>query len=251
MGKIKPEPREIATREQNESWDYDESVEIVKAETPKFNRSRDKILNQVILAYKNLKNQGRRTDLELPANGRKLIHTFEEWCMDTELPLRTAYRWLKQYDEAEQRLLSEDEYVRRKKIEAAEQERERKYMIEQYEETGVKPDGWDKKTEKEYQYYLLGKEVAGKTEIERRQELPKIAQDIKRRDIETDQLIFAECRERNLDLIIRKRSIPVSEQIFFFYQIEEYINSALPHHRQDFLQQLAGKLQMINEEIKK
>lgn len=259
MGKIVKADSTARPSRNSEGWDYDSSVQWMKEKTRKFKRDRDEIVDELITAYETLKNQGYRSDLESKTTSCQMAlsspRTFNQYCDDIGMPKRTAYRWLKQYDKEEKRFLEDDEYQARKKIEAAEKERERQYMIEQYEETGIRPEGWDMKTQRQYEDYTVRKQIQESTDkYGKISELPSIKQaaaDLSYEPAVTgDQLTFFKTMQRNEEFLIKQsKSCPSRRQVVFLYTLEEYINEAEPQMRKDFVQQIVSKLKVILDEL--
>ncbi len=77
-------------------WDYDSSVKKVKLYYPKWKSMSVELLRELHLARFNLRAQGKRTDLNLLQNKRKL--TWEGFCKETGLVYSTVQNWLTYYD---------------------------------------------------------------------------------------------------------------------------------------------------------
>ncbi len=93
-----------------ESWDYDSSVKKVKLYYPKWKSMSVELLRELHLARLSLRAQGKRTDLNLLQNGRKL--TWEGYCEDIGIAYRTVQNWLTYYDPKTNRMIEKKDSKR-------------------------------------------------------------------------------------------------------------------------------------------
>lgn len=263
MGKIKKHTQETSLQQaafdlelKIQNFDFHAAAGEVKADFLNWQRVTEDLIIKLWVAKKALSRQGHRSDLvDVTPGHEEGMHSWQEFCDCAQVSRRTVDRWLERFVPEENRVLLPEELKARKKIEAAEKERERQYLIEQYEDTGVKPDGWDTKVEKQYKHHLIQKTLENNAQVlGTDHQFPSITQaamELKNSpQLDGDDMLFFEVFQRNEKLLIKtSKTCKERDQIFFLYALEEYINAAEPENRQEFIQQIVGKLQTIMDEI--
>lgn len=116
------------------NWDYDQAVKLAKPITEAWKKRTVEMARILYVARENLSNSGFRSDKEEPTalleckenyttscnralGSANSFHTFEEFCIEIGIPLRTAYDWLTCYDPDKDYLLSKQEYQEAKQLE--------------------------------------------------------------------------------------------------------------------------------------
>lgn len=154
-------------------WSYEKAVEELKPEIIDWSKRTLKVARALYVARENLRNQGARIDLlnsksEAVTSGNiagspKQVFTFEQFCNEVGISVRTANYWLQCYDpdidylfereevqemlQTEKELLFEDVRKKRLKIEG--------YIPEEvYLKWNRKITTWNDKLENEYLFWL-------------------------------------------------------------------------------------------------
>ena len=124
------------------SWDYNESVSIMKYQVKVWKARTLDLVRELYVAHQNLEPQGRSAVGQFCTT----VKTFADYCEDIGLPRRTAYSWLKLYLPDEDRLMSTDEFKQR--------------LIDSYEALiaqldmrypSFRPEGWNDRVEAYWQ----------------------------------------------------------------------------------------------------
>jgi len=123
------------------------------------------------------------------------IHSFVDFLIYIELPRRTAYSWLEKYSPEEKKLLTDEEFDKKKRDENEQKRKEfekQSSRINEFKKTGEKPNGWNESTDA----YRLKKEQEDAEYVERKrkafEEREKKFQEKKHiHDIDTEQLLNA------------------------------------------------------------
>jgi len=151
-------------------WDYQLSVEKVRPMVMNWRNLTIEIVEELYRAREELSNRG---SWSVIPNGTT-AKGWGEYLNDVGLAKTTVHRWLERYEPQERRLMEPEEVEKRKEIETRKKQDEstaiRRRIIE-CKKTGIKPDDWDDKTEREYQKQLKEDEEREKRIEEAKREM--------------------------------------------------------------------------------
>lgn len=239
-------------------WDFYESGDYIKEAFPKWQRATEDLIVRLWIARKALSNQGKRTDLEknvTPGEEADQPHSWQEFCEYVGIPRRSAESWIERFIPEEGVVLLPEELRARKKAAAEEKERHHRWLIEQYEETGVKPEGWDKYTDKLHKFWLIEKGRILPPHMRAKHDAFSITARAVKEDTEMlDMQLFSEVWDRNIHLVFkdpqRSKRFLEREQLYMFYRLEEYVSSFPAEFREQSIAMLAKKLEELHKEVK-
>ena len=99
-------------------WDYDKAVALARPIAEDWKKRTIEMARILYIANEQLNKKGKRTDLALKGSTKCNVAlgsanktpTWEDFCIEIGLPIRTAYDWLACYDPDKDLLLSHSEY---------------------------------------------------------------------------------------------------------------------------------------------
>lgn len=106
-------------------WDYDKAVALAKPIAEDWKERTIEMARILYIANEQLNKKGKRTDLALKDSTKCNValgsanktQTWEDFCIEIGLPIRTAYDWLACYDPDKDLLLSHSEYKEARQLE--------------------------------------------------------------------------------------------------------------------------------------
>ena len=107
------------------NWDYDQAVKLALPIAAEWKKRTVEMARILYIANKHLNKQGARFDIVNSASTSRNIalgsansqHTWEDFCIEIGLPIRTAQDWLTCYDPDKDLLLTRSEYHEAKQLE--------------------------------------------------------------------------------------------------------------------------------------
>jgi hypothetical protein len=131
-----------------EPWSYKKSIEMARTHYQKVQKYTLDLVRELYFAYQALSNSGYRSDLT-SGQMSEGSPTWESYCDEVGINVRTAYRWRLLYDPIKECLLTPEEFKARKLIEF-------ENLIKQLESSigkaaSWRPDGWSTACENYYQ----------------------------------------------------------------------------------------------------
>ena len=106
-------------------WDYDKAVALARPIAEDWKKRTIEMARILYIANEQLNKKGKRTDLALKDSTKCNVAlgsanktpTWEDFCIEIGLPIRTAYDWLACYDPDKDLLLSHSEYKEARQLE--------------------------------------------------------------------------------------------------------------------------------------
>ena len=106
-------------------WDYDKAVALARPIAEDWKKRTIEMARILYIANEQLNKKGKRTDLALKDSTKCNVAlgsanktpTWEDFCIEIGLPIRTAYDWLACYDPDKDLLLTHSEYKEARQLE--------------------------------------------------------------------------------------------------------------------------------------
>lgn len=230
-----------------DSWDYEQSVQEVKPLAHQQMESTIELARALSVAKKALTRPGARTDLAPNSNlldqSERLSKTWKSYCNDINYPIHIADYWVQRYDEHSDRMLSDKELKQLKAEKAKATYQHHLKLAKYFEKHGApKPEGWNSRTQKVYEEYLLNE---GKGDTVAREKYGNAMPTINFNSIDPEKLDIAEyqaAKRRNFGFLAGVKTKDEGKHIIMFMTLENYVNTLSPEERADRIVALQSKL---------